>query len=179
MKQTYKDINFGPDKLQLIDTINDVITDYVKQGYRLTVRQLYYQLVARDIVPNTVQSYKRIVSVVSDARYAGLTDWDAIEDRTREFVQRGRWGSAHDILDSCAKSFHMDMWATQPCRVFVIVEKEALAGVIEHACRPWDVPMLAARGYASGSVLREFAVNDIIPALNEDKEVLVLHLGDQ
>jgi hypothetical protein len=98
MKQFYKNVNFTPRTIEHIAVIGGIIDEYVAQGYRLTVRQLYYQLVARGIIENTMQSYKRTTGVVNDARMAGLLDWDAIEDRTREFIRRGRWGSGGEIL---------------------------------------------------------------------------------
>jgi len=177
-RQQYIDKNFSGESLALIERMNAIVMDYVQQGYRLTVRQLYYQLVARAVVPNTEKSYKRITGIVNDAKLAGIMDWDAIEDRTREFIRRSRWDSAGEIVRSAARSFHMDMWAGQDCRVFVIVEKEALAGVLERVCNSYDVPLLAARGYPSGTVLREFCVGDVASALQADQTVHILHCGD-
>lgn len=176
--QAYVSKRFGAESERLIAVMNTIITDYVAQGYRLTVRQLYYQLVSRDVVPNTERSYKRVTSIVNDAKLAGLMDWEAIEDRTREFIRRTRWTSASEILRASADSFHMDMWEGQEHRVFVIVEKEALAGVLERACKDFDVPLLAARGYPSGTVLREFCVSDVMDAISAEQEVIILHLGD-
>lgn len=176
--QAYQDKNFAEGSLRLIEQMNAIVKDYVAQGYRLTVRQLYYQLVARDIVENTERSYKRVTGIVNDAKLAGLMDWEAIEDRTREFIRRTRWNSPQDILRASSESFHMDMWEGQPRRAFVIVEKEALAGVLERACNALDVPLLAARGYPSGTVLREFAVGDVMDALGAGQAVTIIHLGD-
>lgn len=176
-RQRYRYFNFADKSLALIATMNDIIRDYVAQGFRLTVRQLYYQLVARDVIPNNERSYQRTTSLVNDARLAGLMDWDAIEDRTRAFVRRSRWDSGKSILSAVASQFHMDMWSNQQWRPFVIIEKEALVGVLEPTCHTLDVPLLAARGYPSASVLREFAIEDILPALG-DQSVLVVHLGD-
>lgn len=175
-REKYQSFNFKDDTLDLIDTMNTIVEDYAGQGFTLTVRQLYYQLVARNVIANTERSYKRITSIANDARLAGLIDWDAIEDRTRSFLRRQRWESGAEILESAAGSFHMDMWENQENRVFVIVEKEALVGVLESVCRKYDVPVLAARGYPSCTVLREFAISDIIPCLNEN--LTVLHFGD-
>lgn len=177
-KQAYISKNFSPDNLELIDTMNTVVDDYDDQGYRLTVRQLYYQLVTMNVIPNTIQSYKRMAGIVNDAKMAGLMDWEMIEDRTREFVRNTRWESASEILRNSADGFHMDLWVGQGCRIFVIVEKEALAGVLERPCRQFDVPLLAARGYPSGTVLREFTHSDLMPAFDEGQEVVILHLGD-
>lgn len=178
MKQCYIPKKFQPATLVLIDTINDIVDEYQAQGFVLTVRQLYYQLVARDVIPNTLQEYKRAASIINDAKHAGLIDWDMLEDRTREFVRRPAWESGSSILRAVADQFHMDLWENQAYRVFVVIEKEALVGVLEGTCRRHDVPILAARGYPSGSVLRSFAIDDMRPALEEGQQPIVLHLGD-
>ena len=178
MKQAYLNKRFNAETLVLIDTMNRVIDEYVKQGFVLTVRQLYYQLVARAVIANTPQEYKRAAETVNNAKLAGLLDWDAIEDRTREFVRRTRWHDGPQILRACIDSFHVDHWRDQEHRVFVIVEKEALVGVLQGVCAGLDIPLLAARGYPSGSVLREFAQQDLIPAMARGQVAVILHLGD-
>lgn len=177
-KQCYLPKRFSVRNEQFIDLMNDIISDYQRQGYVLTVRQLYYQLVARDLISNTLQEYKRVASIINDGKLAGLIDWDAIEDRTRAFIRRPRWTSGAQILQSAAHSYHQDLWFGQHYRVFCIVEKEALVGVLDRVCNEMDVPLLAARGYPSGSVLREFALEQIQPALYEGQTAIILHLGD-
>lgn len=176
--QCYVPKNFNRENTNMIAFMNSVIRDYQRQGYTLTVRQLYYQLVARDVIENTLQSYKRIAGLINDAKLAGDIDWDAIEDRTREFITGNHWELGSDITGACASQFKMDMWANQDFRLFVIIEKEALVGVLEGMCRKWDVPILAARGYPSGTVLREFAQQHLLPALEAEQCPMILHLGD-
>lgn len=177
-KQFYKHFDFRAPALAMIRVINEICTDYLAQGYVLTVRQLYYQLVARGHIENTERSYKRTTGLVNDARLAGLVDWSAIEDRTRSFIKRSRWDSGNEILAGVARQFHMDMWANQDNRVFIIVEKEALAGVLERSSREFDAPLLAARGYPSGTVLREFALDDLTATWQAGQTPHILHLGD-
>lgn len=175
MKQLYVENRFQQRSLHMIHRLNSVIDEYIAQGYKLTVRQLYYQCVSRDWIPNTERSYKQLASLINDARLAGEMDWDAIEDRTREFAERSRWRSPQSIVSSAAMSYHEDMWSDQRYRVFLVVEKEALAGVFERVCHEYDVPMLAARGYPSISVLREFAESNLVGA---EQENILLHFGD-
>jgi hypothetical protein len=178
MKQQYKEISFRSDTLALIDFMNSMINDYIRQGFKLSVRQLYYQLVARAVIENTEQSYKRIASIINDARLAGMIDWDAIEDRNRDIEVQTRWSDGAQIVQAAADSFHMDMWDNQLCRVFVIVEKAALAGVLDRVCRKYDVPLLAARGYPSVSIVRELALDHIQSAMGNGQLPVILHLGD-
>lgn len=176
MKEQYiAGSKFNTSSIKLIRLCDEIIIDYGTQGYRLTVRQLYYQLVARGHIENTVRSYQNIVVLITKARLAGLIDWDAIEDRTRDVIQRAHWTSGGHLLKACAQQYFEDMWQDQEYRVFVMVEKEALAGVLEPICNEWDVPLLPARGYPSATTLREFAKQRI---LNSQQQIVVLHLGD-
>lgn len=179
MRQKYRDHTFRAGTLALVETCNGILTEYRNEGYVLTVRQLYYQLVARDVIPNNERSYQRIIQNITDARMAGLIDWDMIEDRTRAFSRRSHWHSPGEIVGACARQFHMDMWDTQGVRVYIIVEKEALVSVFERIAQEYDVPLLAARGYPSMSVMRSFAEADIKVAIEEEgKRCVVLHFGD-
>lgn len=175
MRECYSEIRFQKKSLELIDKMNTIIEDYQQQGYVLTVRQLYYQLVAKAWIENTERSYKNVASLVNDGRVSGLIDWDAIEDRTRSFTGRSRWDSPNQILDEVAKQYHTDPWLGQKTRPFVVVEKEALSGVFQRVCHEFDVPMLSARGYPSASVVREFANSTIA---DNAKKIVILHFGD-
>lgn len=175
MKEKYEDKTFHKRSMDMIEVCNQIVTDYAGQGYKLTIRQLYYQLVARGHIENTVRSYDNIVALMTNARLAGLIDWDSIEDRTREVIERSHWTSGSQILQAVASQYHEDLWNGQPNRVIVVVEKEALAGVLERTCHEWDVPLLAARGYPSATTLRELAKSRIMRA---SQEIVVLHLGD-
>ena len=179
MKQAYIDFKPRGETAKLIEFINTLIDSYTAQGFTLSVRQLYYQLVARDLIPNTEKSYKRIASVINDGRLGGFIDWSAIEDRNRDIETRSRWASGAQIVRAVADQFHMDMWQGQHARVFVIVEKAALAGVLGGICRQYDVPLLAARGYPSVSIVREMVLEHFYgPVRQQDQDVVVLHFGD-
>lgn len=178
MKEAYKEINLAPHNRDLVARMNTIINDYQAQGYMLTVRQLYYQLVAKDIIENSLKSYKRVASIINDARLAGLMDWDSIEDRTRDVAVRSRWNNGQSIVRAVADQYHMDLWEEQPHRLFVIVEKEALVGVMQRVCNRFDVPLLAARGYPSVTVVRDLVLEHLLPAIEADQEPIILHLGD-
>ena len=73
-KEFYRDVNFRPKSLKMIETLNAIIQDYERQNLRLTLRQLYYQCVVRNLFKNSDRSYKNLGNLVSDARLAGLMD---------------------------------------------------------------------------------------------------------
>jgi hypothetical protein len=168
---------FSAEHASLIVTANKICAEYEAQGFKLTLRQLYYQFVARAIIPNTMQSYKRLGGVINDGRLAGEIDWDAIEDRTRNLEKLSAWDSPADIIQACARQFRYDRWATQEHRCEVWVEKEALVGVISPVCDELRVPYFACRGYTSQSEAwaagRRFAQYQ-----RGGQAVTVFHLGD-
>lgn len=173
----YEDKRFGQASLDIIDTANNIIAEYQAQGFMLTLRQLYYQFVARDLLPNTMQSYKRLGSIINDARLAGLVSWTAIEDRTRNLRKVSTWESPREILDACASQFKLDRRENQPFRLEVWIEKDALVGVIADVCDKYQVPYFACRGYnsqseqwAAGQRFRRYIL--------DGQKVQVLHLGD-
>jgi len=177
MKEWFVDKGFRAETLDLIEQINDILDDYNSQGFVLSLRQLYYQLVSRDLIPNTIQDYKRIGNIVGDGRLAGLIDWEMIEDREREVVYPAHWTDAADIAMQAARQFRVDRWENQPRHVEVMVEKKALEGVLIPVCRDVDVRFTANRGYSSLSAMYE-AGKRIQRAYDDQKDVYILYLGD-
>jgi hypothetical protein len=177
-KIQYQPIKFKAAALATIAKVNAVIVEYRGQGLDLTLRQLFYVFVSRGWIPNKDREYKRLGDVVSNARMAGLVDWEAIVDRTRFVRENAHWDTPEDIVKACAKQFRVDKWADQPEYVIVLIEKDALVGVIEQVCRENDVPYLACRGYASASEIWRLGRERLRPVLMADRQVTVLYLGD-
>lgn len=175
--ELFIDRNFSAGSLALIEQACAIIDDYRAQGFTLTLRQLYYQFVARDLIPNRQSEYKRLGSVINDARLAGLIDWESIEDRTRALETQPSWNTPNEILDAVAQQYRIDPWDSQDTRVEVWVEKEALVGVVEPVCRRWRTPYFACRGYASQSELWRGGKR-LEAYCERGQSVLVLHLGD-
>ena len=177
-KISYVEKNFSPSSMRVIEQANEIIDEYVSDGLTLTLRQLYYQFVSRDLVANKQSEYKRIGSIINDARLAGYIDWEAIEDRTRNLSQLSRWTDPGQIIRAAAQSFHMDHWKGQLYRVEVWIEKEALTGVIAGICDELDVPYFACRGYVSQSEMWVAAKRLGDYAYEETQQPVIIHLGD-
>lgn len=177
MKERYIEHRFSADLLEVIKTANEIIEEYQAQGFCLTLRQLYYQFVSRGLIPNNMREYKKLGDVINNARLAGLVDWEAIEDRTRDLRSLPSWEDPAEIVGACAAQFHLDLWAQQPTRVEVWIEKDALLGVIERVCNENSVSYFSCRGYVSQSEMW-VAAKRIWKYLKEGQEFLLLHLGD-
>lgn len=177
MKEKFIDHKFSTASLVLIQTANGILNEYRAMGYRLSLRQLYYQLVARDYIENSVKSYKRVGNLISDARLAGLLDWGMIEDRNRETVIPTAWESPAHIVRAAAQQFRIDRWEGQPCYVEVMVEKDALSGILEPVCRDLHVRFTANKGYSSSSAMYE-AGKRIAQMEECVDEIHIFYLGD-
>lgn len=168
---------FSADTLAVIDQANAIISEYEDAPYVLTLRQLYYQFVARVLLRNEEGQYKRLSRIVSDARRAGRIDWESIDDRTRGIQHVPTWTSPAEVLQAATDSFRIDKWARQPARVEVWIEKEALAGVFEAACEEFEVPLLSCRGYPSSSVLWRAAQRHLEHHA-QGQPTFILYFGD-
>lgn len=173
----YKDISFRGSTLAIIEQANEIIAEYVADGYDLTLRQLYYQFVARDIIPNKQSEYSRLGSIINDARLAGLIDWGHITDRTRNVRSNSHWNDPASIMRSAAASYKIDKWERQPVRIEVWIEKDALAGVFDRVCRELDVPLFSCRGYTSQSEMWA-AAQRMQKHADFGQEPVILHFGD-
>lgn len=137
-KIKYADIPMNAEKLAMIQTANRVIAAYQRQGFNLTLRQLYYHFVANDLFPdrqtwtqdlatgkwkrdphgtkNAEPNYKWLGDIISDGRMAGMVDWEAIIDRTRDLEALAHWDGPEDIVQAISEQFRYDRWASQPNR---------------------------------------------------------------
>lgn len=178
-KIKYQEIKLNAAKLAVVAHANEIIEEYQAQGFDLTLRQLYYQFVSRDLLPNRQQEYKRLGDIINDARLAGLVDWLAIVDRTRNLRDLSHWDDPPEILTTVAEQFRIDKWATQQHRVEVWIEKDALVGVIEGVCQEMDVPFFSCRGYTSQSEMWVAAQRIIGHASGPVRQsTVILHFGD-
>lgn len=176
--RTYVPKKFKPSSKVKIAMAKKIILDYAGQGFELTLRQLYYQFVARDLIPNSQREYKNLGSIINDARLAGDLPWDAIVDRTRSLRANSHWTSPASIMQGAARSYAIDKWEGQPTRIEVWIEKDALVGVISDVCDLLDVPYFSCRGYTSQSEMWNAAQRLIGYEQDGGQETVILHLGD-
>jgi hypothetical protein len=163
--------------LDVVEQANVIIAEYLAQGFALSLRQLFYQMVSRALLDNSFKEYKRLGVIVRDGRNGGLIDWDAIEDRARIVNTHSSWDSPADIIGSAADAYKTDWWRDQRYRPEVWIEKNALIGVIEGVCTDLRVPYFATIGnnsqtlqYQAGKRFAQYFGQGLIP--------VVLHLAD-
>lgn len=156
-KETFRNTNFRQDSLARIEQLAAIVDEYQQQGLRLTARQLYYQCVSRDLIANTPAEYKKLTALLTDARYAGMIDWDAIEDRGREPSTPSEWNDPMSLVESALRAYRLPRWEGQPAYVELWVEKQALAGVLAPIAREYHATLMVNKGYSSASAMKESA----------------------
>ena len=187
-KITFIEHRFAEESLRLLKITDRIMVEYAQDNYTLTLRQLYYQMIARDLFPeawtdpqsktkNNIRNYKKFGDLVNNGRLSGFLDWDYIEDRARETVFPTYWDSPKEMLQYYAERFRFDKWENQPVHFEVMAEKDAVAGILIPECRELQVRFTANRGYASSSLFYEISQR-LNRVMREGKRVIILYLGD-
>lgn len=183
MKHQFIKKRFNASSRLIIDQANDIIVRYERQRLRLTLRQLYYQFVASCLLENSDKNYKRLASIVSDARLAGEIDWDAIEDRGRTPIIPEDFSSPELAIKCAAASYRRERWRVQPHYREIWVEKQALAGVLSPLAFRYHVPLVVNKGYSSSSAIFESAQRIVTRCWSDveqrpKKPATIFYIGD-
>lgn len=141
---------------------------------RMSVRQLFYQLVTRGVVEKTEQVYKRVADAAVQLRLSGELDYRAIADGHRERRGPRGYDGLTDALDDMHRLYRRNYWRMQPLTVEVWCEKDALSGIIHPVCAALGVTYVAVRGFPSVTLKYESA-----RALAElGKPAIIYYFGD-
>lgn len=160
---------------KLIKNIDNIINSYRDAGMKITVRQVYYQCVSKNLIPNNANQYNKIVDLVADGRLHGLIDWAAIEDRTRYTRENAHWDSPEEIIQNALEAYKIDTRKTQPVYLEAWIEKDSLVSILEDTCRRLDVPCFSCRGNPSITALHEASYRFIE---HQNQQCIILYAGD-
>lgn len=178
MKKAFVEgIHLSPANVERLLTINEIIEEYAADGYRLTLRQLYYQLVSKGIIPNKTQEYAKLSTILKNGRMAGVVDWDAIEDRVRKPHIPYWVYDIPDALNDVVSQYRLDRMYGQDSYIEVWVEKDALSGVLSRVTEYYHVRLMVNRGYSSTTAMYD-AAERLRSQADNGRDPLILYLGD-
>ena len=177
MKISYSKKRFYSKRRKLLDKMIGIMENYERRGYRLTVRQVYYQLLARNYIENTESDYDRVAEVLKDGRMVGEVNWNMIVDRGRVAKIHSEFGSPESFVDKVTTQYRRRRWEDQEHYVEVMVEKDALSAILEPVTSDLHVRLLANRGYSSVSALHDVALR-LKKEFGRNKKCHILYLGD-
>lgn len=165
------------DSLTLFNHINDVVKEFQELGIKLTNRQLYYQIVGKNLIPNFLEVYKRLCKYLTDCRYGGLVDWKAIEDRGRVPKKHSEWCHVKSLIESAVHSYRLPRWDGQKYYVELYCEKQAGETVLKPIADKWHIYFGYNKGYSSASTMYDLAKR-VQEQIQNGKEVKILYFGD-
>lgn len=163
----------------IVAEVNAILETYTM---KLTLRQIYYRLVSKNKIPNTVSSYKRLSKMLVKAREEGKVDDERIEDRSRSILgtEDNGWEDLEDFIKSHVQwlkdsweQWHRALWKTQGMRVFIALEKDALSRLFTTVADDFNVQVFPTRGYSSYTYVKR-----LVETLDITKPCLILYFGD-
>jgi hypothetical protein len=180
LKESFREWNPKGATMAYVSKVITIIEAFAKQGYRLTLRQLYYQLVAGGVIPNRKQEYAKLSDVLTNARMAGLVDWEAIEDRVRVPKMHPEWDNIADLVASACASYRLPRWQDQEYYVELWTEKDAIAGILKPITERYHITLVVNRGYSSATAMYDASkrFTEADPHGGEGKCCVLLYLGD-
>lgn len=176
---------------KLIPAVQEILKEY--SNMRLTVRAVYYRLVSKGLIKNTLNQYNMLSRSLAKARWHGFIPFTAFEDQVRETIgscgysfdspedvfnsAQETFESAEETFNGCASNFYLPRWHGQPNHVEVWLEKQALANLFEQVTEPLRVRLCPCRGYPSLTFLYESAayMKHYVP---QEKKLKILYFGD-
>lgn len=136
----------------LLCAVDGILNQYTQP---ITVRQMFYRLVAAQLIENSGQQYARVSRVLTKARKIGRISADAFVDRTRRVYELSTWSGLRDFFETVRNAYRRDHWAAQPEYVEVWLEKEALGALFQPVCQEQRVPLCITKGRPSFSYMHE------------------------
>jgi len=180
MKEQFrKNLRLSEQNKRRLIQINKIIENYKSQGYRLTLRQLYYQLVSKDLIPNKVQEYAKLSGLLVKGRMAGQVDWDSIEDRLRRPKIPYYVEDIPDAINDTISQYRLNRMAGQKNYIEVWCEKDALSNVLYRVTKKYHVRLMVNRGYSSCTAMHDAYKRFVSADYDVDEgNVYILYLGD-
>lgn len=155
MKEAFRSEKIAPAKEAYIERANEILEEYAAQNLTLTLRQLYYQLVARGFIPNIVQEYSKLSRIMVFGRMNGLVDWDHIEDRLRR-PRLPYWNkNVVDALKDTVDQYRLDRQADQENYIELWTEKDAVSNILWKSAGFYHIRLIVNRGYTSCSAIKK------------------------
>ena len=148
----------------------------------LTVRQVYYQLVAKEVIPNDLDHYQHTSRVLVKLRDNELVPWSAIEDRSRRTIEkRGFTNVSEWLKEKLAvidpKYYGRCLVQHQDVYVEVSTEKDAISTILEDQLWIYCTRLNIVRGQSSRTIIEQMA-GRFDAAIMRGQKPILLHFGD-
>lgn len=179
MKQKFRDVRLNVESFEQLEKVNEVIEEFAQEGYRLSLRQLFYQLVTRNLIRNELKAYKKLSVLLTEGRMAGFVDWEYIDDRLRVPDLLYYVKNIQDAFDDTVYNYRLNRQKHQKNYLEIWVEKDAQSDILRKITHKYHVPLIINRGYSSCTAMFRASkrLNYKIEA-GHHEEMVILYLGD-
>jgi len=158
--------------LELLAQVQKIISSY---DFALTLRQIYYQLVAKQIIPNKQKYYTKLSRLCVTGRDEGILPEEGFADRLREVDKLSSWSDLNEFMNTVRRSYRKDKWQNQDSYLEIWTEKDALRNVLTEITYQYDVSLMVSRGQLSRTAIYETTKRY---KAKSDKECYLYYCGD-
>jgi hypothetical protein len=161
-----------------VEVIRSAILEVIDDDPPMTVRQVFYQLVARNVIEKTEKDYHgTVIRLMTDMRLDGSLSFDSVVDETRRVRITETFDSLQDAIDQTAQFYRRSALKHSSDYLEVWCEKDALSGVLWDVVSDYDVPLMVSRGMPSLTYLYTSA-QAIKQAARWHKQSFIYQFGD-
>ncbi len=171
-------ITWSPYKvsLQRLEWVEAVLAEYQKY-LPLTIRQVFYRLVAKYAYPKDENAYGRLCETLNKARRAKLISFDDIRDDGVSVMRNAGYDSIKDFHDETAlraRSYKRDRQYGQSYRVELWCEAAGMMPQLDLVASKYSIPVYSNGGFSSLTAVR----NIVDRAVSCNEPTIFLHVGD-
>ena len=193
-----------PDKKDVANAekehLKSAILAFCQEMYPVGVRQIAYAMSSQGLIEKKESTFAKCGKIVGEMREAGDLPWEYIQDNSRRYIPKqlvSPKNTPNSLMNTVSDTLrrniryaippHLyyledtlerELWYNQKNYVEVWVEKKGLLGVIDTITRRWDIPLVAAAGQCSKTILYEAAQHYDKIAVEEGKQIIILYFGD-
>lgn len=142
----------------------------------VTLRQLFYRLVSRGILPNNQNAYKGLSKHTAEARREGW--FPDLIDRTRRIERYQTFPNPENALRWLSAIYRRDRTEGQEYQIFIGVEKAGMVVQLQDWFGDLGLPIMALGGYSSQTFVK--TVGQAIERETEryGRSSILLYAGD-
>jgi hypothetical protein len=166
--------------LALVGAVRAILEEY-QAHLPLTIRQVFYRLVAVYGYPKDENAYERLCNALNRARRAGYTRFKDLRDDGISVMQPSHYSGVEDFygyLDHLGSNYERDKLADQPVDMRVLCEAAGMMPQLSRVCRRYSVPVYSCSGFDSLTAKYELAKACAQTYDWRGRPTVILHLGD-
>jgi hypothetical protein len=115
----------------------------------VTLRQLFYQLVSNQTLPNSEYAYKKLSERTAAARRMIANPFPDLLDLVPHAYQLSAWGNSADFAAEAIPQFHLDRTLGQPYAIWLVVEKNGIVAQLKSWFSRYGIHIVGLGGFAS------------------------------